>query len=767
MPLKVELVNTAVGLGLVAADTASNLTKAELESLISKADLEELTPEGSKGIEGKGKEGEEGDPYAGDGEITPTLGHIVLVVGSNSEFGEEGELLEVGGVSEHGIQATDSDGNTITIPWSALGQDVTNTGLAPWDVVQLSDGMMGVVQGVSKKSSTVAVIPYEHHGLAGVNFRVSTGEPEPVMVVNERGNTLASKTIGVLPDDIVRQWSMGEEAKYELTQDGADYMSKIASLCKLEGFPIPNPNDALSVYSTAKLVHDSRPSPKGANTVLLKNLDMDEGRNLDVEYHPSDTHTDLALSAQQNGSSVEFIHVPFGVRDFVDALNAEGVLAAAFNGSGDAFSILSLHHLEARQPRQQDQPQQQQSQSSKSTKEGIMEQSRKSLADMKGTPDNPKKESTSQKKIKSLVEETVANTTSLEEAVAKVIERKRDDLRDLLGVNADMKKLGDQVLDDIETAFREHASTLDSWKHSVEQKITSKVVYDIPEMPEVSITDPHMTFDDLLFNCVNRLPTLLVGPSGSFKTTAARQAADVLNLPFGYIPLGPTQTEAKFAGYPDAQGNFVPTEFYLKYKYGGVILLDEIDAGNPSVLVWINGAIQNKQAAFPRGFMTRLEGEGFSSEADALVEAGGMVDMHPDCVVIASANTFGRGADLVYQGRNALDGATLKRFKVLMWDYDEALERKLAGDDLWVSFVQSVRAVVYELQMHHIVSPVDSIDGARMIAAGQDWQKVSLQTVFAGLKKEQIKKIFNGNDTLKDLRSELANRQSAGKGAAV
>lgn len=397
---------------------------------------------------------------------------------------------------------------------------------------------------------------------------------------------------------------------------------------------------------------------------------------------------------------------------------------------------------------------------------GMMKRSRRTLADVKGTNTQPARRSVSSEKVKQLVEETMQQSETLAEMVQRIIEEHREEIRATLGVDEDLKQLGEAVLKDIEQGFKEYAETLEEWKRNTEQKMVSKVEFNIPERPTIELENVHYAFPDLLHNAHLRLPTLLVGPSGSFKTSSAKRVSEILDLPFGYVALGPTQTEAKFAGYPDAQGHFVPTEFYLRYKYGGVIVLDELDNGNPSVLVWLNGAIQNREAAFPRGFMTRLEQDGFQQEAEELAAAGGMVPMHPDCVIVATANTFGRGADLVYQGRNALDGSTLKRFKVIVWDYDESLERKIAGDDVWVSFVQEVRAAVEDLELHHIVSPVDSIDGAYMIASGQSWRKVAHQTVFAGLQKDELDKVWHARD-LSPLVGKLNEREKEQADARV
>jgi MoxR-like ATPase len=111
-------------------------------------------------------------------------------------------------------------------------------------------------------------------------------------------------------------------------------------------------------------------------------------------------------------------------------------------------------------------------------------------------------------------------------------------------------------------------------------------------------------------------------------------------------------------------GAFVyhPAEFVTLYSVGeSVFLLDEIDAADPNVLIFINGALANGALHIPH----RLEG--------SAVERG------PNAAIIAAANTFGHGATAQYQGRGALDGATLDRFYVVQMDYDPRLEASIAG----------------------------------------------------------------------------------------
>ena len=123
-------------------------------------------------------------------------------------------------------------------------------------------------------------------------------------------------------------------------------------------------------------------------------------------------------------------------------------------------------------------------------------------------------------------------------------------------------------------------------------------------------------------------------------------------------------TEAHLLGrtLPQADGSwkFIPSRFVEVYEQGGVFLLDEIDAADANVMVAINAALANGVLVTPDGAVH---------------------NRHADCLIIAAANTWGRGGDLMYVGRNPLDASTLDRFTLstLFVKYDEALEADIAA----------------------------------------------------------------------------------------
>jgi len=148
----------------------------------------------------------------------------------------------------------------------------------------------------------------------------------------------------------------------------------------------------------------------------------------------------------------------------------------------------------------------------------------------------------------------------------------------------------------------------------------------------------------------------LIGPAGSGKTSAVRAAADLLGL--DYYSVGACQTPYELTGFISASGDRVETSFSRFCQNGGVFLFDELDGSSPKALTVLHEALDNRRLTLP---------------------GGESIELHPSCLIVASANTWGRGADRTYVGRNALDGATLDRFVQLAMNYDEVFESAILG----------------------------------------------------------------------------------------
>src|SRR5574340_940634 len=131
----------------------------------------------------------------------------------------------------------------------------------------------------------------------------------------------------------------------------------------------------------------------------------------------------------------------------------------------------------------------------------------------------------------------------------------------------------------------------------------------------------------------------------------------------------------------------------------------------PAALVAFNAALENGECVFPDK----------------------VVPKHADCYFIAAANTYGTGATHEYVGRTKIDAATVDRFIMLDWGYDEILERAIAGDNDWTNYVQKIRAACKAAGVKHLVTPRASIRGNALLAAGVPRETVINMTVRKGL----------------------------------
>ena len=211
---------------------------------------------------------------------------------------------------------------------------------------------------------------------------------------------------------------------------------------------------------------------------------------------------------------------------------------------------------------------------------------------------------------------------------------------------------------------------------------------------------------------------LLVGPAGSGKTTIGMHVAKALGRTFYFT--GAVDNVFKLNGFIDAGGTYQRTSFRDAYENGGVFLFDEIDASHPQAIVAFNAALANGHHDFQDG----------------------SVERHPDFVCLAAANTYGRGADRVYAGRNQLDGASLDRFVSVPVDYDTGLEFKLGEDNPgWVEYVHNVRRAVEKTATKHVVGTRAIINGCKGLAAGLSRDRVEDATIWKGLSPDIIRKV--------------------------
>jgi energy-coupling factor transporter ATP-binding protein EcfA2 len=199
----------------------------------------------------------------------------------------------------------------------------------------------------------------------------------------------------------------------------------------------------------------------------------------------------------------------------------------------------------------------------------------------------------------------------------------------------------------------------------VEDYLTSKqVVIELGQDKkyEFSLEDKHAELPKMVTYLQLFKQAMIVGPSGSGKSTMAKQAAEVMGLPYGAFSCNLEASKSELVGFANIDG-YVESSFLDFYENGGVFLIDEYDSMSPSIAVVLN-------AAFDRTGMIAVPNR----------KGKTIAKKHKDFYCILAGNTWGSGS-VEYQGREMQDAAFLDRFKMcrIFIDYDEKLEKNIAG----------------------------------------------------------------------------------------
>lgn len=270
--------------------------------------------------------------------------------------------------------------------------------------------------------------------------------------------------------------------------------------------------------------------------------------------------------------------------------------------------------------------------------------------------------------------------------------------------------------------FDQRIATLEKAK-KVEIKIPGKA-----KPVEVGVV--HKDFEELVQEVAlqDKGAVYLVGPAGGGKTHIARQ----IHLALGRKPknffsmsVGLQTTQAQIMGYASpTTGECYHSAFFNTFTTkDATMLVDEADAANAGVFTSANGVMANDFVQFGCNcpIQQRAEGARF----------------------IVAANTFGKGADHLYVGRNQLDAATLNRFTWFPLDYDWDLVKHYTGDiDGFTTYVSRLYECAAELKLRVVIGPRQADYGCKRLAAGQDRERVEFKVLWAAMDTDDKNKIL-------------------------
>jgi len=194
---------------------------------------------------------------------------------------------------------------------------------------------------------------------------------------------------------------------------------------------------------------------------------------------------------------------------------------------------------------------------------------------------------------------------------------------------------------------------------------------------------------------------LLVGPAGCGKTQMAAMIAEAMGLEFYSQSMSEGVTEGKLIGRETRDG-YIEGIVERVMRDGGFLLADEVDASLDNVLIVLNSSLAN-------GWMLNGRGE--------------RIVKHDDCIIVASANTYGRGADRLYCGRDQLDAATMDRFYTIDMDYDKNYEVTQGTKEL-CDWVWGMRSKAEQNRLRVVISTRMIQKGMSALNAGFELAEV-------------------------------------------
>jgi MoxR-like ATPase len=203
--------------------------------------------------------------------------------------------------------------------------------------------------------------------------------------------------------------------------------------------------------------------------------------------------------------------------------------------------------------------------------------------------------------------------------------------------------------------------------------------------PRIAEAYVHRSFNgrtdfDLLDYAVAEMENvILAGPTGSAKTTFFRAYAAARGLPFcvvecsGAIDLG--MVLGKTTIDPDGGVRWIDGEMTLVARYGGVVLIDEINMAHPRITAGFHQLLAvTRRMSIPEAGETIIAGRGGTGAAQPTL--------------------FGAAYNPRYQGTVRLSEALQNRYAIpLKWGYERDVEAQLVTSERLLDMADNIRAL--------------------------------------------------------------------------
>lgn len=234
-----------------------------------------------------------------------------------------------------------------------------------------------------------------------------------------------------------------------------------------------------------------------------------------------------------------------------------------------------------------------------------------------------------------------------------------EDYCDLELMDALKKALHPNLYGRVDVAFKEY-------ERKLEQQV--KQGYSDVELPDGTDYIKPELFNKayaILIGSEGALNLLIDGPAGCGKSRLGREMAAARGIDYTAISMsGGVRYTQVFGGSQlvvDESGKqkteFVEGPLLKAIQKAGVVSIEEIFSADPDVLLGLNSILETSDRK--------------------ILTPKGVIEAHPECYLMATANTNGRSISAQFTGAQRADDSLNDRFCAVHMDYDEEVEARI------------------------------------------------------------------------------------------
>lgn len=236
----------------------------------------------------------------------------------------------------------------------------------------------------------------------------------------------------------------------------------------------------------------------------------------------------------------------------------------------------------------------------------------------------------------------------------------------------------------------------------------------------------HKAYDKVIKLVKNNIPVLLEGEAGTGKSTIFKDIAQELELEYFPMIITRQTTISSLIGFMALDGEYKETHLIHLVREGGLLVLEELNAGDPNLLIIFN-SLEN-------GFLTT---------------PAGIIPVHENFRLAATQNP----KTDAYTGRAVSDYSTRDRFDTVIIEMDKAM-------------LNTIDSSVIEI-LEEVNEKLNEYNKTRKLGF-RDYKRAQQRKDAQLLDADFIKALMDGDETLfKELIDSWSNPDPTPKGDII